>query len=164
MTFTGYGTTGTPPTYASTVTTTYDPGDRATQIVDSGAGTISRAHDLLDRLTKEVTPEGTVDYTYDSAGRRSTMTVAGQTLVSYTYDDADRLTGVTQGTARPNWVPADLHSDNSWSCGCSATIQTSVVIHMQEGLATTDVRENWSAAGSCLQQNALAETLSPWWA
>ncbi len=86
-------------TYASTVTTTYDAGNRATQLADSGAGTITRTYDLLDRLTQEVTPEGTVSYTYDAANRRATMTVTGQTSVSYTYDNADRLTAITQGTA-----------------------------------------------------------------
>jgi YD repeat-containing protein len=99
LTLVGYDTTGTPPTYASSVTTTYDAGDRATELVDSAAGTISRTYDLLDRLTEEETPEGTVDYTYDDAGRRATMTVAGQTAVSYAYENADRLTGITQGTA-----------------------------------------------------------------
>ncbi len=98
QTFVGFGTTGGP-TYASTITTTYDAGDRATDIVDSVAGTIARTYDLLDRLTEEVTPEGTVTYTYDDADRRATMTVAGQTAVSYTYDNADRLTGVTRGAA-----------------------------------------------------------------
>jgi RHS repeat-associated protein len=98
QTFAGFGTTGTPPTYASTVTTTYDAGDRATTIVDSGAGTITRTFDLLDRLTEEETPEGLVSYTYDDAGRRSTMTVEGQTAVSYGYDSADRLTGISRGT------------------------------------------------------------------
>jgi RHS repeat-associated protein len=95
----GFGTTGTPPTYASTITTTYDGGDRLTQVVDSMAGTITRAYDLLDRPTSEVTPEGTISYTYDSANRRATATVTGQTAVSYTFDNADRLTGVTRGTA-----------------------------------------------------------------
>jgi RHS repeat-associated protein len=104
LTLTGFDTTGAPPTYASTVTTTYDAGDRATQIVDSGAGNITRTYDLLGRLTQEVTPEGTVDYTYDAAGRRATMTVAGQTAVSYTYDNADRLTAVTQGSASGSLV------------------------------------------------------------
>jgi RHS repeat-associated protein len=99
QTFVGFGTTGAPPSYASTIETTYDAGDRATEIVDSVAGTIERTYDLLDRLTEEVTPEGTVSYTYDDAGRRESMTVAGQTAVSYTYDNADRLTGVTRGTA-----------------------------------------------------------------
>ena len=98
-TFTGFGTTGAPPTYASTIATTYDAGDRATDIVDSVAGTIERAYDLRDRLTEEVTPEGTISYTYDDGNRRSTMQVAGQTQVSYTFDDADRLTGITQGSA-----------------------------------------------------------------
>jgi YD repeat-containing protein len=75
QTFVGFGTTGTPPTYVTTITTTYDAGDRATAIVDSGAGTIGRTYDLLDRLTQETTPEGTVSYTHDAADRRATMTV-----------------------------------------------------------------------------------------
>lgn len=99
QTFVGFGTTGTPPSYVSSVTTTLDAGDRATSVVDSGAGTISRTFDLLDRITQEVTPEGTINYTYDGANRRATMQVAGQSSVTYTYDNANRLTGITQGSA-----------------------------------------------------------------
>src|SRR5205814_4679818 len=62
-------------------------------------GTIVRIFDGLDRLTKETTPQGTVDYTYDAAGRRATMTVTGQAMVGYTYDNADRLTAVTQDSS-----------------------------------------------------------------
>jgi YD repeat-containing protein len=99
QTFIGFGTTGNPPAYTNTITTTYDAGNRVTQVVDSAAGTITRSYDLLDRVTQEATPEGTVNYTYDAADRRATMTVAGQTVISYTYDNADRLTAVTQGTS-----------------------------------------------------------------
>jgi RHS repeat-associated protein len=99
QTFVGFGATGTPPAYASSVTTTYDAGDRATSVVDSVAGTISHTYDLLDRLTQEVTPEGTITYTYDAADRRATMQVTGQSAVSYTYDNADRLTGITKGAS-----------------------------------------------------------------
>ncbi|HEX4932900.1 MAG TPA: RHS repeat-associated core domain-containing protein, partial [Gemmatimonadaceae bacterium] len=98
-TFAGFGTTGAPPTYQSTIATTYDDGDRPTQIVDSTGGTIARSYDLLDRLTSETTPEGVIGYTYDAADRRATMTVAGQPAISYTYDNAGRFTGLTQGGA-----------------------------------------------------------------
>jgi uncharacterized protein RhaS with RHS repeats len=50
----------------------YDTGNRMTQIVDSVSGTITRGFDGLDRLTSEITPQGTVSYTYDNAGRRTT--------------------------------------------------------------------------------------------
>ncbi len=99
QTFAGFGTTGPPPTYQSSISYTYDSGDRLIQVVDSASGTITRGYDLLDRLTSETTPEGSISYTYDGADRRATMTVAGQTAVSYTFDNADRLTGVTQGSA-----------------------------------------------------------------
>jgi len=55
-------------------------------VVDSTAGTITRAYDGLNRLTSETTPQGSVSYTYDAAGRRTTMTVAGQSSVVYSYD------------------------------------------------------------------------------
>jgi YD repeat-containing protein len=71
-----------------------------TDIVDSAAGTIARTYDLLDRLTEETTPEGTVTYTYDTADRRATMTVGGQPQVTYSYDNANRLTGVSKGPRR----------------------------------------------------------------
>jgi RHS repeat-associated protein len=61
--------------------------------------TITRTYDGLDRLTQEVTPQGTVNYTYDNASRRATMTVVGQPQVTYTYDNANRLTTIQQGTS-----------------------------------------------------------------
>jgi RHS repeat-associated protein len=88
-------------TYADTSTTTYtrDKGNRLTRVVDSIGGTLTRTYDTLDRLTKETTPQGTVAYTYNAAGRRKTMTVTGQPTVSYQYDNANRLTRITKGTS-----------------------------------------------------------------
>jgi RHS repeat-associated protein len=99
-TFVGYATVdGTPPTYASTIQTTYDSANRPILVADSSGGTISRVYDGLNRLTQEATPDGEVSYTYDAAGRRETMTIAGQTAISYGHDDANRLTSVTQGAS-----------------------------------------------------------------
>ena len=83
---------------------TYDAGNRITQVQEKNAGgtvtdTITRVYDGLDRLTQEVTAQGTVNYTYDNASRRATMTVVGQTQVVYTYDNANRLTNIQQGTS-----------------------------------------------------------------
>ena len=81
---------------------TYDAANRLTQVADSVSGTITRQYDIrFDTLTQEVTPlaavTATVNYQYDTVGRRSQMQVVGQTAVTYGYDNADRLTGVTQG-------------------------------------------------------------------
>jgi RHS repeat-associated protein len=98
-TFAGYGMT-TGPTYESTVTSTYDAGNRLTQAVDSISGTITRAYDGLDRLSSETTPgSNTVSYTYDAAGRRASLAVPGQSTANYTFDNANRLTQITQGSA-----------------------------------------------------------------
>ena len=72
------------PTYESTVSYTYDAGNRVIQAVDSVTGTIVRAYDGLNRLTSETTPQGTISYTYDAGSRRQTSTVTGQSAVSYT--------------------------------------------------------------------------------
>ncbi len=73
--------------------------DKLTQVADSIAGTITRTYDALNRLISEMTPQGSVSYTYDAAGRRTSMTVLGQPTVDYTYDDANRLIQITQGAA-----------------------------------------------------------------
>ena len=98
--FIGYGTVAgsNPTTYESTVTQTYDAGDRRTKAVDTKAGTVTYTHDGLDRILSEVSPQGTISYTYDAAGRRTGMSASGQAAITYTYDDANRVTGVTQGT------------------------------------------------------------------
>jgi hypothetical protein len=110
-----YGVVNGNPT--STVTLTYDLGDRLCQAVDSKSGTISRQFGQtcsatgqnttlasgLDFLTQEVTPQGSVTYTPDAAGRRTSMSVtvygSAQPAVSYTYDAADKLETVGQNGA-----------------------------------------------------------------
>jgi RHS repeat-associated protein len=99
--FAGFGTTvnGESPSYESSITYSYDAGNRLRQLVDSTSDTITLVPDGLDRLLSETTPQGAVSYTYDRAGRRETMTVAGQPVVSYAHDDADRLIGIRQGAS-----------------------------------------------------------------
>ncbi len=95
--FAGYGTQPGP-TYQSTINYSYDGGNRLTQVVDSTSGTITPGFDLLDRLTSETTPQGSVSYQYDNDSRLTSATVSGQSSVCYSYDNASRLTGVGQGT------------------------------------------------------------------
>lgn len=101
LTLVGYNTVvnGGVTSYESTISYTYDPGNRMTQAVDSAGGTITEAYDNLDRQTSETTAQGSISYQYDNAGRRTSMTVAGQPQVSYSYDNADRMTQIAQGTS-----------------------------------------------------------------
>jgi RHS repeat-associated protein len=102
--FVGFGTqiVGGNPTYASTISYTYDSVDRLTQAVDSLNGTITRSYDDLDHLASETTPLGSLSYSYDAAGRRTGMTVLGQAAVTYSYDNANRLFQISQGAAVVN--------------------------------------------------------------
>lgn len=93
----GFGaTTAAPTSYTSTIGYTWDTGNRLTGVNDSANGNITRTYDELDRLTQEVTVQGTVNYTYDAAGRRTTLQVAGQPLITYTWDVANRLKQIQQ--------------------------------------------------------------------
>lgn len=98
---TGFNTVvnGGATSYESTISYSYDAGNRLTQTVDSAGGTITDAYDNLNRLTTETTPQGSITYGYDNAGRRTSMTVAGQPQVTYSYDNVSRLTQITQGTS-----------------------------------------------------------------
>ncbi len=81
----------------STITYSYDAGDRPIQIADSINGTITRTYNGRDNLLSEVSPQGTVSYGYDVLGRRTSMTVTGRAPITYTYDDANRLSTITRG-------------------------------------------------------------------
>jgi RHS repeat-associated protein len=92
-----YGVTGAGA--ESTVTSTYDGGDRLVLVDDSAYGTVELAYDGLDRITRRTTPEGAVAYGYDDAGQRTSMTV-GEAETTYGYDDAGRLTSIERGSTR----------------------------------------------------------------
>jgi len=54
------------------------------------SGTITRSYDGLDRLTQEQTPQGVVNYTYDTASRREKQGSAGKTGVRVDFPARDR--------------------------------------------------------------------------
>ncbi len=83
----------------STLAYRYDAANRLDQLTENpGERTITRTFDKLDRLTREVTPQGTIDYEPDDADRRTSMTVAGQPDVTYLWDNANRLQSITRAT------------------------------------------------------------------
>ncbi|MFN9726216.1 RHS repeat-associated core domain-containing protein [Acidovorax sp.] len=122
----GFGATAAAPTaFKSVVELSWDAANRLTQVLDKtctnpttslncatvgSTQTTTLTYDNLDRLIKEVTPQGEVNYTYDAADRRTSMTVkngapAAQTTqptLSYTWDNASRLTQISQAAGAPN--------------------------------------------------------------
>jgi RHS repeat-associated protein len=60
------------------------------------SGTTTFAYDPVDRLTAKITPEGTLNYTYDASGRVSSISSANLNgaSMSYTYDSLNRLSTV----------------------------------------------------------------------
>jgi RHS repeat-associated protein len=98
LTKVSYGATSTTtPVYTSSTTYVHDKANRLTTVQDSLAGNITRAYDnRFDTLTQEVTPEGTVNYSYYANGLRRTMTPSGGTAITYGYDAANRLASISQ--------------------------------------------------------------------
>jgi len=93
-------------TYAdsSTLTITWDGGNRPTNFADTVNDTIGRGYDGLDQLLQETGPQGTINYTYDAAGRRQNVTIAGQAQpIVYGFDNANRLKSITQGANVVGW-------------------------------------------------------------
>jgi RHS repeat-associated protein len=82
----------------STITLQWDSGNRLMSAVDSVSGQLSWTYDLLDNMTSETTPNGTVSYTYYANGLRQTMTAGSQAQLYYCYDAANRLTSMVNGT------------------------------------------------------------------
>ena len=67
-------------------------------IMKNTSGLIKMDYDNLDRLVQELTPQGVINYSYDSIGRRTSMTANGLAPVTYGYDSASRLIQVAQGS------------------------------------------------------------------
>jgi RHS repeat-associated protein len=87
-----------------TDTVTYDAGNRPLTVVDSRTGTYKRSYDGLNDVTAVSSPQGTIDYTYNSIGEETGMQVSGQNAVSYTWNANGDLTGAVQGTAKTTYA------------------------------------------------------------
>lgn len=76
----------------------YDALGRQTQVLDSEAGTTSYAYDADGHVTQIVSPEGTVNHTYDPATGQLVRTWTGDGSLdeTYAYDAAGRLATVTE--------------------------------------------------------------------
>lgn len=163
VTFAGFNRTGSPPySYASTIDSTFDVGGRLTTIADStsGAGTITRGYDDLDRLTSEIQPNAPspgVVYTYRDDGTRQSMTVPGQSQVTYGYNNAGQLTSLSQGS---NVVGLDYFADGRLQTLTLKPSPTPVVqtyayddtgelsqISYTHGASTDDLSYGYDAAG-----------------
>jgi RHS repeat-associated protein len=105
---TGFGATSTAtPSYTSTINYTYDAANRLTAAQDSVNGIITRSYDdRFDAIAQEVSPQGTVDYTYSADGQRQSMNPSGGSTITYAYDGAHRLTEITQAAGLGGAIPA----------------------------------------------------------
>jgi RHS repeat-associated protein len=76
----------------TTVSFTYTATGKRHTMTDA-SGTTTYGYDAMDRLTSKAAPEGTLTYTYDSAGNLATMASnhTNGVSVSYTYDSLNRL-------------------------------------------------------------------------
>src|SRR5579859_3575654 len=95
--FAGFGASGN--AFESTVSYSYDAGQRLISMVDSESGTIADTFDGLDRLVTEASPQGFLSFSYDAAGRRTSVVATGQSPISYSYDNANRMTQIVQASS-----------------------------------------------------------------
>jgi RHS repeat-associated protein len=84
---------------SSSITRIYDNVDRLLSMNDTapGAGQHIFSYDNVNRMTQEVTPRGTVAYSYDLLGRRTSLTVNASRTLTYGYDANNKLTSITEG-------------------------------------------------------------------
>jgi RHS repeat-associated protein len=105
--FVGFGTTGNPASYESTISYAYDSGNRPTQISDSVSGNISFGYDDINHTFTETTARGSVTHTFDVLGRQTSVNVPGQPLISYQYDNGNRVTQIMQAGSNVSFTYDD---------------------------------------------------------
>jgi len=81
----------------------------------STTNTDSYTYDSMDRIQSKVTPEGTLNYTYDSAGNVASISSSNLNgaSMSYTYDDLNRLATVTDNRLAGNNVTTYTYDNAS---------------------------------------------------
>jgi RHS repeat-associated protein len=185
----GFGaTSGNPTAYTRQIENTWDAANRLTQIVETTCAdpnghpgcssvtttsTITRGYDDLNRMVREVTPLGQIDYTYDNAGRKTSMTITNgglgaqvvQPTVTYSYDNADRLTGIHQAAADINegqaqdivlvYDKAGQRTQTRLANGVTVNYEyddagqnVSIVYNAADGSLIGDLQYEYDAAGS----------------
>jgi RHS repeat-associated protein len=81
------------------ITYAYDLLGRTTGVTQGGHS-LSFTHDALGRNLTQGGPQGTIDYGYDNAGRRSSMSYPGSVLtINYDYDAAGKLRRIRENGA-----------------------------------------------------------------
>jgi YD repeat-containing protein len=151
----------------TTIVFTYNPtGTRASMLDASGTTTYS-SYDNRDRLKTKVTPEGTVNYTYDAHGNLLTITSSNTNGASmtYTYDVLNRLKTATDnqvaahggptGPTQYSYDPAGNLSGYAYS----TTLQTGNVFDPLNRLTQTCIATSSPACNASQKLASYAYTL-----
>jgi RHS repeat-associated protein len=72
----------------------YDLGGRLVLVHDTVSGETRYTYDILDRLTRELTDRGMIEYQYDAANQLTRRILNGSDVTDYEYDNAGRLTEI----------------------------------------------------------------------
>jgi RHS repeat-associated protein len=146
----------------STVSVKWDAGNRPYEVADSANGTIRLEFDDHDRLTRETTSEGAVQYTYDAAGRPATMSIVGGPQNTYTFDDADRLTTITRAgaTISKTYDDANRQTSLAYPNGVTTTYgyndadELTSISYTNSGASMGAITHTYDAAGRRLTRNS----------
>jgi RHS repeat-associated protein len=100
----------------NTVQTFYDARDQLVRVVDEEHQATVYLYDGLDRLTREVKPEGiTIDYTYDVDSQLEKLEDARGNATEYAYDAVHRRTAVTYpDSTTQSFTYDDNHNLTGW--------------------------------------------------
>ena len=112
-----------------TITFTYTPTRKRASMTDASGTTNYTSYDNRDRLKTKVTPEGTLNYTYDAHGNVLTISSSNTNgaSVTYTYDVLNRLASVKDNRLASQGgptTPTTYSYDPAWNVSGYATPNT----------------------------------------
>jgi RHS repeat-associated protein len=152
-----------------TISFTYTPTGKRASMTDASGTTNYTVYDSRDRLKTKVTPEGTLNYTYDAHG--NVLTIASSNTngasMTYTYDVLNRLASATDnrvaaqgGPSAPTTYSYDP-ARNLTGYGYSNTVKTSNVFDALNRLTQTCVATTTPACTAGQKLASYAYTLGP---
>jgi len=153
----------------TTISFTYTPTGKRASMTDASEITNYTVYDSRDRLKTKVTPEGTLNYTYDAHG--NVLTIASSNTngasMTYTYDVLNRLATVIDNRVAAQGGPSAPTTYSYDSAGnligyaYSNTVKTSNVFDALNRLTQACVATSTPACAAGQKLASYAYTLGP---
>ncbi|QKT03785.1 IPT/TIG domain-containing protein [Ectothiorhodospiraceae bacterium 2226] len=138
----------------------YDAAGRLAHVFDNESGEARYEYDDLDRLVREISDRGMIEYAYDDADQVAERRINGTEITAFSYDGAGRVTHITHNgrTARYDWDAAGRLNNKHLPNGLTqayeydAASRLTAIRYLAEGQEVDAIEYGYDPSGRIIQR------------